>query len=52
MAVPGAGGEGGGGDLLAIFTDGKAAVTTAGVGAVTAELGFVSPSEPLGPGGQ
>ena len=52
MTVPGAGREGGG-DLLAILTDRKAAVTTARVGAVTAQLRFVSSSErsePLGPG--
>ena len=55
MTAPGAGWKGGGGDLLAIFTDGKAAVTTAGVGAVIAQLGSVTSSErvePLGPGGQ
>ena len=53
MTVPGAGREGGGGDLLAILTDRKAAVTTARVGAVTAQLRLVSSSErsePLGPG--
>ena len=53
--MPGAGREGGGGDHLAILTDGKTAVSTAGVGAVTAQLGFLSSSErsePLGSGSQ
>ena len=55
MAEPGAGREGGGGDLLAILTHRKAAVATPGVAAVTAQLGFLSSSErsePLGPAGQ
>ena len=53
MTEPGAGREGCGADLLAIFADWETAVSTPGVGAVTAQLGFVSSSErsePLGPG--
>ena len=49
MTEPGAGREGGGGDLLAIFTDRQTAISTPGVGAVTAQLGSVSSSERLEP---